>query len=45
LGLSRDCELTDVEVHEGKRPLRLSKVHTLLMREYGLEASYDTLLR
>jgi len=28
-----------------KRPLRLSKVHTLLMREHGLEASYDTLRR
>jgi transposase len=28
-----------------KRPLRLRKVHTLLVREHGLEASYDTLLR
>lgn len=28
-----------------KRPLRLSKVHTLLVREHGLEASYDTLRR
>ena len=28
-----------------KRPLRLSKVHTLLVREHGVEASYDTLRR
>lgn len=28
-----------------KRPLRLSKVHTLLVREHGLEVSYDTLRR
>lgn len=28
-----------------KRPLRLTKVHTLLIREHGLEASYDTLRR
>ena len=28
-----------------KRPLRLTKVHTLLVREHGLEASYDTLRR
>lgn len=28
-----------------KRPLRLTKVHTLLVREYGLTASYDTLRR
>ncbi len=28
-----------------KRPLRLSKVHTLLVREHELEASYDTLRR
>jgi transposase len=27
------------------RPLRLSKVHTLLVRDHGLEASYDTLWR
>src|SRR5919106_1607155 len=77
LGLSSNCEITDVEIHEvaqcvqsrpvvspseewsaiakhkeriadwlgRKRPLRLSKVHTLLEREHGLEASYDTLLR
>ncbi len=28
-----------------KRPLRLSKIHTLLVREHALEASYDTLRR
>jgi hypothetical protein len=28
-----------------ERPLRLSKIHTLLMRDYGLGASYDTLRR
>jgi transposase len=28
-----------------KRPLRLTKVHTLLRREHGLEVSYDTLRR
>lgn len=28
-----------------KRPLRLSKVHTLLVREHGIDASYDTLRR
>jgi len=28
-----------------KRPLRLTKVHTLLVREHALEASYDTLRR
>jgi transposase len=28
-----------------KRPLRLTKIHTLLVREHGLEASYDTLRR
>lgn len=28
-----------------QRPLRLSKVHTLLVREHGLQASYDTLWR
>jgi transposase len=28
-----------------KRPLRLTKVHTLLVREHGLQASYDTLRR
>ena len=27
------------------RPLRLSKIHTLLVRDHGLEASYDTLRR
>src|SRR5436190_672960 len=28
-----------------KRPLRLSKIHTLLVRDHGLEASYGTLRR
>jgi hypothetical protein len=28
-----------------KRPLRLSKVHTLLVRDHDLQASYDTLRR
>lgn len=28
-----------------KRPLRLTKIHTLLVREHGLDASYDTLRR
>jgi transposase len=28
-----------------KRPLKLTKVHTLLRRDHGLEASYDTLRR
>jgi transposase len=28
-----------------KRPLRLSKIHTLLVRDHGLSASYDTLRR
>jgi transposase len=28
-----------------KRPLRLSKIHTLLQRDQGLQASYDTLRR
>jgi len=28
-----------------ERPLRLSKVHTLLVRDHGLAASYDTLWR
>jgi transposase len=30
---------------DAKRPLRLSKVHTLLVRDHGVEASYDTLRR
>jgi transposase len=30
---------------DAKRPLRLSKIHTLLVRDHGLEASYDTLRR
>jgi transposase len=77
LGLPRDRELTDGEIHEvaqrvqarpeqdasaerkevaahreritewlgRSRPLRLSKIHTLLVRDYGLSASYDTLRR
>ncbi len=28
-----------------KRPLRLRRVHTLLVRDHGLRASYDTLRR
>jgi transposase len=28
-----------------KRPLRMTKIHTLLVRDHGCEASYDTLLR
>lgn len=28
-----------------KRPLRLSKIHTLLVRDHGMRASYDTLRR
>jgi hypothetical protein len=31
--------------HGDTRPLRLSKVHTLLVRDHGLAASYDTLWR
>jgi transposase len=77
MGLARDREPTEIEVHEvaqrvqarpvpdasaewlavathrhrieewlgKKRPLRLSKVHTLLVRDHGLAASYDTLRR
>lgn len=29
----------------GQRPLRLSKIHKLLVRDHGLKASYDTLRR
>src|SRR5262249_4915310 len=28
-----------------RRPLRLTKIHTLLVRDHGLQASYDTLWR
>lgn len=28
-----------------KRPLRMTKIHTLLVRDHALEASYDTLRR
>jgi transposase len=77
LGLPRDRELTEAEIHEvaqriqarplpdasderrevtkhrplieawltQKKPLRLRKVHTLLVRDYGVSASYDTLRR
>src|ERR1700733_258360 len=31
--------------HGDARPLKLTKVHTLLVRDHGLEASYDTLWR
>lgn len=49
----RSQEWCSVAVHkdrigewlEAKRPLRLSKIHTLLVRDHGLEASYDTLRR
>ena len=49
----RSQEWSSVAVHkdrivqwlEAKRPLRLSKIHTLLVRDHGLEASYDTLRR
>ncbi|CAN5268660.1 hypothetical protein BH09MYX1_BH09MYX1_49880 [soil metagenome] len=34
-----------VEWLSKKRPLRLSKIHTLLVRDHGLVASYDTLRR
>jgi transposase len=34
-----------LEGGNGVRPLRLSKVHTLLVREHDLRASYDTLWR
>ena len=47
------AEWQSVAVHQkrieewltSKRPLRLTKVHTLLRREHGLEVSYDTLRR
>ncbi len=77
LGLPRDRELSEAEIHEiaqrvqarplpdpsaerkavaehkqhiidwlgKKRPLRLRKIHTLLVRDHGLLASYDTLRR
>lgn len=49
----RSQEWSSVAVHkdrivqwlEAKRPLRLSKIHTLLARDHGLQASYDTLRR
>jgi transposase len=34
-----------LEGADGVRPLRLTKVHTLLVRDHGLQASYDTLRR
>lgn len=77
LGLGRDTEWTETQVHEVarrvqaralpdpseerkqiaaersriaawlelKRPLRLRKIHTLLVRNHGVRASYDTLRR
>jgi len=47
------AEWQSVAVHKARieewlakaRPLRLSKVHTLLAREHGLDVSYDTLRR
>lgn len=47
------AEWAEVELHreriaqwlELKRPLRLRKIHTLLRRDHGLAASYDTLRR
>ena len=47
------AEWQAVAVHEKRieewltstRPLRLTKVHTLLRREHGLQVSYDTLRR
>jgi transposase len=49
----RSAEWSSIAAHrdkitqwlEAKRPLRLSKVHTLLVRDHGVEASYDTLRR
>jgi transposase len=49
----RSHEWSSVAVHKDRieqwlaapRPLRLSKIHTLLVRDHGLEASYDTLRR
>jgi transposase len=49
----RSQEWSSVAVHKdqitqwlgAKRPLRLSKIHTLLVRDHGLAASYDTLRR
>ena len=34
-----------VEWLGAKRPLRLTKIHTLLVRDHGLAASYDTVRR
>jgi transposase len=34
-----------IEWLDKKRPLRMTKIHTLLKREHGLAASYDTLRR
>ena len=31
--------------HDDARPLKLTKIHTLLVRDHGLAASYDTLWR
>lgn len=50
---ARSAEWTEIATHkeliaewlERKRPLRLRKIHTLLVRDHGLQASYDTLRR
>lgn len=49
----RTSEWTEVAEHRARieqwlgqrRPLRLRKIHTLLSRDFGLKASYDTLRR
>lgn len=49
----QSAERKDVAAHKEqiadwlgrKRPLRLSKIHTLLVRDHGLTASYDTVRR
>ena len=49
----RTSEWTEIAEHRGRieqwltqrRPLRLRKIHTLLVRDFGLKASYDTLRR
>ena len=50
---ARTSEWTEIAEHRGRieewlgkrRPLRLRKIHTLLVRDCGLKASYDTLRR
>jgi transposase len=49
----RSAEWKDVAAHRARiaewlgrsRPVRLSKIHVLLVRDHGVEASYDTLRR